>query len=290
MGGTVLNTKCIQHTTGVRNEQLGFGRFRINRDHAVIHEVGTIGRVFVVDPEHDGLVDTIARALVHNVLFALKELLADHFGTDTSVDLLVHQERQDVVFGFLVSAAQLDTVTSGGVNRLDNERVLFGFQKGLDFLEGASCRLSDGPKSGRSDKFLLHFLVATVGDLGTIGQDAHVFRQGIGQVDAGFSTAHDGNNGPAIGVRHFLKGSGSFRQGLTFVHFCGVFEARATVRHMSLHDLAEALVPANQQVVATLLHFQSHAAAGTVRCADHNCFLAVEDGRDRSSSWSHLKR
>mmetsp|Transcript_34636 Transcript_34636/g.51438 ORF Transcript_34636/g.51438 Transcript_34636/m.51438 type:complete len:251 (-) Transcript_34636:716-1468(-) len=57
--GAILDTESIEYASYVGNKNLGLSGVGINRNTTKVHKGGAVGRAFVIDPNHDSLVDSI---------------------------------------------------------------------------------------------------------------------------------------------------------------------------------------------------------------------------------------
>mmetsp|Transcript_22633 Transcript_22633/g.59795 ORF Transcript_22633/g.59795 Transcript_22633/m.59795 type:complete len:361 (+) Transcript_22633:274-1356(+) len=179
--GPVLDLQRIQHAADVGDHGLRLRGVRCHRQHAVVHERGAVHGALVVHPDHHRLVHAVPRHVVHHVLLALQELLAQHRGALAAHLLLRAHQNLEVLARLLLRVAQLHAVGASRLHRLHHHRHLLGPQELLHVLQARAPRLAHRPKPRRLHELLLDLLVAALRDLCPVGAHAQVLGQRVRQ-------------------------------------------------------------------------------------------------------------
>mmetsp|Transcript_46221 Transcript_46221/g.80833 ORF Transcript_46221/g.80833 Transcript_46221/m.80833 type:complete len:337 (-) Transcript_46221:2103-3113(-) len=121
MRRSLVNLESLNDLTGILNHRSDFRVGGVLQGHSEVHKVGPVDGAFVVLPDRDDLVDTIATHAIDNILGTREILLAEHAVVDRSevVDLAVGGvESGEAV---LQRAAQSDMVGAGALVGLEDQ-------------------------------------------------------------------------------------------------------------------------------------------------------------------------
>mmetsp|Transcript_82619 Transcript_82619/g.223844 ORF Transcript_82619/g.223844 Transcript_82619/m.223844 type:complete len:463 (-) Transcript_82619:1331-2719(-) len=274
--GPVLDLQRIQHAADVGDHGLRLRGVRCHRQHAVVHERGAVHGALVVHPDHHRLVHAVPRHVVHHVLLALQELLAQHRGALAAHLLLRAHQNLEVLARLLLRVAQLHAVGASRLHRLHHHRHLLGPQELLHVLQARAPRLAHRPKPRRLHELLLDLLVAALRDLCPVGAHAQVLGQRVRQRHARLAAYDHGRE---------LKLTASLPDGLAcLLHGLLLGELRvvnqlATALRL-MRRVAQLLggskAPDGYDFEAALEALQRHACTCGVRVHDnHRAYLLV---------------
>mmetsp|Transcript_21058 Transcript_21058/g.51813 ORF Transcript_21058/g.51813 Transcript_21058/m.51813 type:complete len:221 (-) Transcript_21058:60-722(-) len=157
----------------------------------------------------------------------------------------------EMISCLFVGMAQLDSIGSSRISRLDNKWIGFLLQKVINLRQFAATGLAAGSNSCLMDNLLLDLLVTSVCNLGSIRQETHFFRQLVGQIHTSFSSTDNRNNGQTIGG--LMKGLNGFLDGIRFSHYSVVGQSLTGFWNMLFHVVTKVPVPQTNNFVMSLL-------------------------------------